>query len=86
MRQSNSGDLSPTGSTLTGEKQSKPGDLLAGLEPPRLTQGARVDGSNKKVLRRENKSKRRRRQMAQEKQSYWQKYEGVTKETIELAT
>jgi hypothetical protein len=47
MRQSKSGDLSPTGSTLTGEKQNKPGDLLAGLKPPQLTQGARVDGSKK---------------------------------------
>ena len=43
-----------------------------------------MNGSNKQVLRRENKLKRKSRQMAQDKQSYWHKYDGLAVETTEM--
>jgi hypothetical protein len=47
-----------------------------GLDPPRLESGARVSGINKRQLRRENKAKRRQRQLEQVEDTYWEIYRG----------
>jgi hypothetical protein len=47
-----------------------------GLLPPALASGARVDGSNKRQMRRENKQRRIREQEEQEEASYWRHYKG----------
>eukprot|EP00956_Cyclotella_meneghiniana_P003235 scaffold3946_cov41-Cyclotella_meneghiniana.AAC.2 len=59
----------PKGETL-GES------TWAGMDPPRLASGARINGQNKKQHRRENKRKRISKQEQQLEQSYWTKYEG----------
>lgn len=47
-----------------------------GLDPPRLSTGARVSGSNKRQLRRENKAWRLRSQDLQPEGTYWQHHKG----------
>eukprot|EP00956_Cyclotella_meneghiniana_P024898 scaffold50779_cov23-Cyclotella_meneghiniana.AAC.1 len=47
-----------------------------GLAPPKLASGERINGSNKKQHRRENKRKRIQKQEEQPEQTYWSKYEG----------
>ena len=56
-----------------------------GLKEPRLEDGSRsrVDRSNKKMLRRENKEKRKQPQAEQETRSYWTQYEGRATEPAE---
>lgn len=50
--------------------------LHEGLEPPRLSCGDRVNGQNKRQLRRENKRKRINKQLQQQQKSYWTSYKG----------
>jgi hypothetical protein len=47
-----------------------------GLNPPTLKTGERIDGNNKRQLRRENKAKRIEKQEDQEETSYWSTYKG----------
>ena len=47
-----------------------------GLFPPRLVDGKRVDGSNKRILRKENKTKRIAKQEEQSKPTFWTEYQG----------
>jgi hypothetical protein len=47
-----------------------------GLDPPWLESGARVSGINKRQLRRENKARRRQRQLEQVEDTYWEIYRG----------
>eukprot|EP00956_Cyclotella_meneghiniana_P012279 scaffold17443_cov38-Cyclotella_meneghiniana.AAC.10 len=60
------------GSTLG--REARP--LYEGLEPPRLSCGDRVNGQNKRQLRRENKIKRINKQLQQQQKSYWTSYKG----------
>jgi hypothetical protein len=50
--------------------------VTAGLGPPRLLSGSRVDGSNKRQLRRENKARRIRQQELQREAIFWSDYQG----------
>jgi hypothetical protein len=52
-----------------GAAQAEP--QFAGLDPPRLESGARINGMNKRQLRRENKKKRQQKQLEQAEQTYW---------------
>jgi hypothetical protein len=60
------------------KKRSKKRDKSkwSGLEPPELSTGQRIDGNNKRQLRRENKAKRISKQEAQKETSYWSRYKG----------
>jgi hypothetical protein len=55
-----------------------------GLQPPQLDTGRPVTGSNKATHRRENKRRRREKQLQQADASYWTEYKGTwnTPETI----
>jgi hypothetical protein len=46
-------------------------EYFVGLKPPTLESGARINGANKRQLRRENKQRRIRKQEEQEESSYW---------------
>lgn len=83
-RQSRLGDLLTSGreiSIRSGCEAS--GDKENGFKAPRLADGSRVDGTNKRVLRRENKCQRKRRQAEQPALSYWRRHEGLAQEPIE---
>lgn len=56
------------------QKQLSP--MYPGLNHPTVASGARVDGSNKRQYRRENKAKRIAQQISQAEGSYWTKHEG----------
>jgi hypothetical protein len=47
-----------------------------GLRPPQLADGSRVNGENKRQLKRENKTRRIEKQINQEPVSHWATYEG----------
>jgi hypothetical protein len=47
-----------------------------GLGPPRLSNGARIDGKNKRQHKRENKITRQKLQENQEEPHYWTAYQG----------
>jgi hypothetical protein len=55
---------------------TKAAPLFAGLNPPRLESGDRINGLNKRQLRRENKKRRQQKQMEQAEQTYWSIYRG----------
>lgn len=55
---------------------SKPTVAYWDLGPPRLASGARVDGSNKRQLRRENKARRVAAQEQQAEESFWTTHAG----------
>ena len=55
-------------------------DKTIGLRPPILESSERVNGLNKRRLRRENKQKRLQRQAAQTHPSYWATHEGKFEE------
>jgi hypothetical protein len=77
--------------TKTGESQKlrvssgldKQGEW-PGLLPPTLADGSRVNGDNKRQLKRENKSKRIEKQINQEPVSHWTTYEGQFKMPPEI--
>eukprot|EP00956_Cyclotella_meneghiniana_P024897 scaffold50778_cov74-Cyclotella_meneghiniana.AAC.1 len=72
---------SKLGEQLVGLSKGPMGEKLGesqwgGLEPPKLASGERINGSNKKQHRRENKRKRIQKQEEQPEQTYWSKHEG----------
>jgi hypothetical protein len=69
-------------------KDEPEGKYEWGLGPPKLNSGARIDGSNKRELRRQNKADRRAMQEKQVKPKYWTAYKGnfelpETKESLQ---
>jgi hypothetical protein len=49
---------------------------MDGLKPPTLASGERINGSNKRQMRRENKRNRIQRQEGQQETSYWTTHRG----------
>jgi hypothetical protein len=79
-------------STETGESQRLMADAgqdkqddWPGLLPPMLADGSRVNGDNKRQLKRENKAKRIEKQINQEPVSHWTTYEGQFEMPPEIA-
>ena len=50
-----------------------------GLKAPTLTTGERINGKNKRQLKKENKARRLEKQVQQQEQTYWSKYKGEKK-------
>jgi hypothetical protein len=60
-------------------------DAWSGLQPPQLADGSRVNGDNKRQLKKENKEKRIEKQINQEPVSHWANHEGNFKMPPELS-
>jgi hypothetical protein len=50
-----------------------------GLKPPELQTGERINGDNKRKLKRENKARRIEKQATQQENSYWSRHKGEFK-------